>query len=107
MLDDVLDRVDIRLYGENPKAELLEELIQTATDRVLLVIDEDELPKRLASIVVDVTVKLYRRLYHEGISSESADTLNTSFVDNVLSEYEVELSAYRSRNANRKVVRFL
>ena len=93
----LLNRVITRLSSTNDTLDdnLLIELISTATDRINLRVGDIVLNPLLNSIVVDVVVKMYRRIYYEGISSESADTLNVSFVEDVLKEYDEELSAYK------------
>lgn len=104
----LLDRVKTRLSDEEimPEDTELEEYITTATDRINLRVGTAELPDGMQSIVVDVAVKLIRRKYYEGIVSEGADTLSTSFVANVLAEYEREFEQYL-KNANKRVVKFL
>lgn len=104
----LLDRVKTRLSDEEviPKDNELEEYITTATDRINLRIGTAELPDSMQSIAVDVAVKLIRRKYYEGIASEGADTLSTSFVANVLAEYESEFEQYL-KNVNKRVVKFL
>ena len=113
-MDKVLERVKIRLADDQVKDAVLEDLVTTAQDRICLRVGAPEFPEALASIAVDVAVKLYRRQYYEGISSESAAELNTSFVEDVLAEYDDELASYRRRldeekelAASKKVVRFL
>lgn len=105
---ELQERVKIRLSDEEviPKDTELEEYITTATDRINLRIGTDELPDGMQSIVVDVAVKLIRRKYYEGIASEGADTLSTSFVANVLAEYESEFEQYLKNN-HKRVVKFL
>lgn len=107
---DILARVDRRLSGENIDINLVQELIDTVTDRICLLLDEDSLPNAFDSICVDAVVKMYRRTYYEGISSEGTADINTSFVDNVLSEYEAEIQGWVSRKLNKlgsgRVVRF-
>ena len=39
-------------------------------------------------------MKLWRRWNYEGISSENGDTISTSFVEDVLAEYDDEFAAY-------------
>lgn len=107
----LLDRIKVRLPEEEDDI-LLNELITTATDRICLRLGADELPSIFESICVEVVVKAYRRIYYEGIESESADTMQTSFVSDLLEEYDSEFSAYLDRQknediTNKKVVRFL
>lgn len=69
------------------------------------------LPNLFESICVDAVVKMYRRTYYEGISSEGAANISTTFVDDVLSEYAQEIGDWKTQQANvggsGKVVRFL
>ncbi len=109
-----LDRIKVRLEISNTSKDgMLNELILTAEDRIMLragiaVMTDGTrttLPADLASIAVEVVVKAYRRIEYEGIRSESADTLNTSFVDDILDEYSLEIEAYRKNSIEK--VRFL
>ena len=72
---------------------------------------ENTLPEPFNSICVDAVVKMYRRTYYEGISSEGAANITTSFVDNILNEYEQEISDWKEQKTNisgsGRVVRFL
>ena len=64
----------------------------------------------LEPIAADVVVKLFRRWNYEGIASEGADTISTTFVEDILAEYDEEFAAYREtkeEEAGEKVVRFL
>lgn len=107
----ILERVKIRLPDESNET-LLNELIETATDRICLRLGADELPLSFESIAVEVVLKAYRRIYYEGIESESTEGMQASFVADLLEEYEPEFSAYlkkkeKEENATKKKVRFL
>lgn len=107
----LLDRIKVRLPEENDET-LLNELITTATDRICLRLGADELPSIFESICVEVVIKAYRRIYYEGIESEGVDSIQTSFVSDLLEEYNSEFSAYLEKqknedSTNKKVVRFL
>ena len=61
---------------------------------------------------MDAVVKMYRRTYYEGISSEGVANISTSFVEDILDEYAEEIARYRDQQANGaggsgKVVTFL
>lgn len=101
---DIVKRLKLRLPDEE-NTELLDELINTAKDRILLRIGENEIPEIFKSILVDVVVKLYRRQYYEGISSESVDVIKTSFVSDVLSEYDNEFEKYiKDKEKNEDII---
>ena len=107
----VLDRVKLRLPEANDDP-ILEELIKTATDRINLRVRQLVFPASLESILVEIVVKMYRRKYYEGISSESADTLNVSFYEDIFSEYDGEFNNWIKMNDedtgnNKLKVRFI
>lgn len=108
---ELIERVQLRLQGENPDTALLQELISTASDRLCIRLGEGSLPALFESICVDAVVKMYRRMYYEGISSENGGNLSTSFVEDILNEYAEEIDGWNSRKANTsgsgKVVHFL
>lgn len=93
----LLERVQIRLQDE-PKAENTPQLLELC-DIASLRVREATLPEMLEPIAAEVVVKLFRRWNYEGISSEGADTISTTFVEDVLAEYEDEFTAYRETKA--------
>lgn len=108
----LLEQVQIRLQDE-PKADdtaQLQVLCDLASVRICLRVREPTLPTLLEPIAADVVVKLFRRWNYEGVASEGADTISTTFVEDVLAEYDDEFAAYRetkAEDAGEKVVRFL
>ena len=106
----VLERVKVRI--PEAKESVLEELVTSATDRILLRIGKDELPAKLETIAVEIVTKMYRKMYYEGITSESADTLTVSFVQNIFAEYEEEFKRWmelddEAEGKNKLKVRFI
>lgn len=106
----IIDRVKVRI--PEAKDAVIGELIVSATDRILLRIDKDELPQKLETIAVEIVTKMYRRMMYEGISSESADTLNVSFIEDIFSEYEEEFQRWiklddETEGKNKLKVRFI
>lgn len=106
----VLERVKVRI--PEAKEGILEELVTSATDRILLRIGKDELPAKLETIAVEIVTKMYRKMYYEGITSESADTLTVSFVENIFAEYEEEFKRWialddEAEGKNKLKVRFI
>ena len=106
---DLLDRVFNRLPDAD--YDVVKEYGVTIKDRLCLRLGEEELPEQFESICVDAVVKMYRRMYYEGIASEGTFNLTTSFVNDILSEYSQEISDWKARKANDvgsgRVVRFL
>lgn len=107
----VIERVQKRLKGENVSSDDIVEYVTTITDRLNIRLGETVLPDVFQSIAADASVKMHRRLYYEGIQSEGVDGITTSFVDNILSEYEKEIQAWIDKKTNTegtgRVVRFL
>ena len=113
MIAAITARINARMSGEHYDADIMAELAQTILDRVCLRIgvDEEGFPSILHSIVVDATVKAWRRRYYEGITTEKAGGITDSFVSDVLAEYAEELTRWTQTHADDstagKVVRFL
>ena len=105
-----MDRLKVRLPEVQLTDAQLRELLQTVSDRLCLRLGVGTLPSLFGSVCVDATVKMVRRIYYEGVSSEGAANITTSFVDDVLAEYAGEIEDYRNLQAasgnNQKVVYF-
>lgn len=103
----LLERVKMRLSGDEVKPDdgLIQEYIVTACDRICLRLGEKSLPELMQSIAVDVVIKMFRRQFYEGISSETTE-FSTSFVEDILNEYEVEFKQYLSQS-HQVVVKIL
>lgn len=108
---DMLERVKNRIPDATVEYEVLEDYINTISDRLCLRLGVSILPNLFESICVDAVVKMYRRTYYEGISSEGAANITTTFVDNILAEYAQEIESWKTQRANSggsdRVVRFL
>lgn len=111
MTGEILERVRLRVPDEElVNDQLAIDYIKSVTDRLNLRLGTDELPDAFESIAVDATVKMIRRTYYEGISHEGVADLTTSFVEDILSEYDAEISGWSAAHAddrNGKVVHFL
>lgn len=97
---ELIERIQLRLQGEKPNMALLQELTTTASDRLCIRLGEETLPAAFTSICVDAVVKMYRRIYYEGVSSENNGSLSTSFVEDVLAEYAEEISDWKNMKSN-------
>lgn len=109
---ELIDRIRARIPESIEDDAFFEEYIQTISDRLCLRLGTMVVPKLFESICVDAVVKMYRRTYYEGISSEGLANISTSFVDDILDEYADEIARYRDQQANGaggsgKVVTFL
>lgn len=94
--DLIKERVIIREPKLKDENGLVDEYITTATDRIVLYAGLQEFPEAFNSIAVDVVLGMYRRKYHEGISSEGVDVMSITFVNSLLSEYDREFTNYKN-----------
>ena len=110
-MDELLKRLKVRLPDTKLTNDQLIEYLSTISDRLCLRLGVQALPVMFNSICVVATVKMVRRIYYEGISSESVSNLSTSFVDDLLAEYADEIGDWKKAQAeaglSSKVVRFL
>lgn len=110
-MNELLQRLMIRLPDTQLTNEQLTEYLQTMSDRLCLRLGVETLPPLFNSICVDATVKMVRRTYYEGITSEAVANINTSFVDDILAEYAGEIDDWKNGQAasgnSKKVVTFL
>lgn len=108
---EIEERIINRIPTDEIDELVLQEYIATVKDRLCLRLGESELPGLFESICVDAVVKMHRRTYYEGISSESVANLSTTFVEDILSEYETEIEMWLEQKSNAsgsgKVVRLL
>lgn len=109
-MEELLARLKTRL----PNTELMDnellEYLSTIKDRLCLRLGAEDLPPLFGSVCVDATVKMIRRIYYEGISSEGVANISTSFVDDILAEYASEIGDWKATQAesgnSSKVVNF-
>ena len=108
---ELKDRVSNRLPNESNVDEIfIMEAIQTIEDRLNIRLGTIVLPIIFESILVDAVVKMIRRQYYEGINTERIDTIQTTFIDNILDEYDKEIQTFiqSGEGSTRKnVVRFI
>ncbi|MBQ7521503.1 MAG: hypothetical protein IJU14_01330 [Clostridia bacterium] len=107
-MQNILQRVQNRLNDDTVSENTLSEIIQTISDRVCLRLGTENIPTLFYSIVTDASVKLYRRTFYEGISTENDDGITTSFVDDILEEYTAEFEQYKlNRKTETGIIKFL
>lgn len=92
----IKERVIVREPELADNTQLVDEYIITAVDRIVLYAGLESFPEELNSIAVDVVLAMYRRKYHEGISSENVDVMSITFVDSLLKEYDREFTNYKN-----------
>lgn len=110
-MDGLLTRLKTRLPDTGLSDRELLEYLSAVSDRLCLRLGTGALPPQFGSVCVDAAVKMVRRIYYEGISSEGVVELSTSFVDDILAEYAPEISEWKAVQAEsgntKKVVTFI
>lgn len=109
-MEELLARLKTRLPNTELTDNELLEYLSTINDRLCLRLGAETLPPLFGSVCVDATVKMIRRIYYEGISSEGVANISTSFVDDILAEYASEIGDWKTAQAesgnSKKVVNF-
>ena len=109
-MEELLTRLKTRLPNTELEDNELIEYLSTVNDRLCLRLGAETLPPLFGSVCVDATVKMIRRIYYEGISSEGVANISTSFVDDILAEYASEIGDWKATQAesgnSSKVVNF-
>ena len=100
----IINRVKALLDGEDYSEKRLNEYVDMVVDRLCLRLGEETLPRQWETIAAQCVFKLHRIYYYEGISTENDGGISVNFVDDILSEYQSDISSYKT---NSKGVRFL
>lgn len=102
-MPDILSRLRIRIPDIDDN--IADELIKTATDRILLRVGlRGEISKELESICVEVVTAMYNRhlMNHEGVDTERVDVFSVKFVDDLLAKYEKEFEEYKKMSDEKR-----
>lgn len=90
----------IKLVKPDFDDEMIEEVITTIKDRILLrllPLDLSDVPTQLESVVVSVGIAELNRAEHdnEGVKSENIGGWSISFIEDMLSTYENDIDLFR------------
>lgn len=106
----MLERIK-RLLGINNdlKDELIEELITLCSNPILNYINEEDVPYRLHSCLIEFVIVRYNRLSSEGFNSESIDGSTINYIDNYFETIKSQLDDYIELrdNRNKKRIKFI
>lgn len=88
---------------------LLSLLISMAGNRLLLMINTDELPEALEPVVIDVALARFNRIGSEGLTSHTVEGESQNFTEDDFSAYTNDIQAYMASQEGGTVgkVRFL
>ena len=80
------------LTGDNPQVEAIYNAI---AERLLIRLDETEIPLSLEYVVDEATIRRFNRIGSEGMKSESVEGQSVTYIDgDELAPYESAIVAY-------------
>lgn len=103
-MERLLNRIKTRLADPAASDDLLAELLIGSIDCLLLYVQEEEIPGRLETVAVMMTIDAYNRLGTEGVKSENKGSLSQSFYDDSLDPYRSVLDKYVEKQRAKKRV---
>lgn len=98
---DYLNRIRVVL-GVYEQDELLSELINITQEKIISYLNVGEIPKSLSWILVELVVQRFNRIGSEGLTTESVDGKQNSYIEDELSPYKVYLDEYASQHSTKK-----
>ena len=103
-----ISKIKIKLgLADNSQDELLAILLSDATNYMQVYLETQTIPWELEFIAEEVTIKRYRRIGAEGISTEKIDVLSTTYKSDDFYEYKPLMKQYRANNTRIKRLRML
>ena len=104
----ILDSVKLRIgLADTMQDNLLSDLIEDATARVLTYINQDGIvnqtvPDSVAWVIKDIVVKMYNRIGDEGKQSGTEGNVSNTWETIDLSQYADALDVYRELSQSRR-----
>ena len=104
----ILDSVKLRIgLADTVQDDLLNDLIEDATARVLTYINRDGIvnqtvPDSVAWVIKDIVVKMYNRIGDEGKQSGTEGNVSNTWESIDLSQYADALDVYRESSQSRR-----
>lgn len=99
-MDELFERVRRRVDVAVADDDLLADCVDTISSRLCLRLGVDSLPSIFNTICIDAVVKMARRFYYEGITTEGVANISTSFVEDILNEYNEEIQSWKNSANN-------
>lgn len=90
------------LTGVYEQDDVLSEIIQIVEEKILSYLCLGEVPNALGWIVVELSVARFNRIGSEGLTTESVDGKQSSYIEDELGQYKVYLDNYVRKNTQNK-----
>lgn len=98
---DYISRIKT-LTGVYEQEEVLTEIVSIVEERVLSYMQVTEVPSSLGWIVVEMAIARFNRIGSEGISKESVDGKQNSYIKDDFEPYKHYLDEYMRENTKNK-----
>lgn len=100
-MNELLARIK-RLLGltDASKDDILNDIIYIMSNAIMSYCGVDTVPTKLEYICVEATIARYNRLGAEGLSSESIDVIQSTYIEDVLSTYYTVMDRWIEENAS-------
>ena len=84
--------------------ELLTEILTLAVEKITTYLGEQSVPTQFEWIILELAVQRFNRIGSEGMSSESVDGNQNTYIDDELTPFYMFLDEYKvSKNGNANV----
>lgn len=106
----ILEKIKMLLgIKDDSKDELIENLISLCAEPILNYINEEEIPLRLNSCLIEFVIVRYNKLNSEGYVSEGIDGASINYIDNYFETIKGQLDDYLivKKQRNKKGIKFI
>lgn len=101
----MLNRIKTLLgFKDDTNDELLNEILELTTERLLFLIGEEEIPYRLQYIVIEVVMARFNKIGSEGLNSHSVEGESMSFVDDDFEPFRQDIKSYLATQGKGRVM---
>ena len=90
------------LTGVYEQDELLTEIVNIIEEKILSYMQVKTIPNNLSWIVIEMAIARFNRIGSEGLTTESVDGKQNSYVEDELAQYKHYLNEYMRQNTKNK-----
>lgn len=90
------------LTGVYEQDELLTEIVNIIEEKILSYMQVETIPNNLSWIVIEMAIARFNRIGSEGLTTESVDGKQSSYVEDELAQYKHYLNEYMRENTKNK-----
>lgn len=98
---EIIETIKLLLGVDDTKDDMLIEIINLTSSKILSYIKESSVPKTLNWIVIEMAIKRYNRIGSEGMKSENVDGSSVTYEEDELLNYYPYLDEYNSTHKKK------